>query len=122
MAYCANCGKEISNQAPACPQCGHPQAGVPPVWSPTPARRTEGLAVASLICGVGSFIIFPVIPAIVAIVLGTRAKQRLRENPQLEGEGMAKAGIIVGWANIGLWVLIIAVIVIVAANGGFQVE
>lgn len=24
MAYCANCGNQISDQATACPQCGHP--------------------------------------------------------------------------------------------------
>lgn len=27
MAFCSNCGKEISNQAIACPQCGHPGPG-----------------------------------------------------------------------------------------------
>jgi hypothetical protein len=25
MAFCAYCGKNISDQAAACPQCGHPQ-------------------------------------------------------------------------------------------------
>jgi uncharacterized membrane protein YvbJ len=24
MVYCAACGKQISEQAPACPSCGHP--------------------------------------------------------------------------------------------------
>ena len=120
MAFCANCGKEISPQAPSCPQCGHPQMGVPPAWSPPVARKTEGLAVTSLILGVCSFVIFPIIPAIVGIVLGGRAKRRLRDNPQLEGEGLAKAGVIVGWVNIGLWVLVVGVIFIVAAAGGFD--
>jgi uncharacterized RDD family membrane protein YckC len=27
MAYCSNCGKEISPQAVACPNCGHPGPG-----------------------------------------------------------------------------------------------
>lgn len=28
MAYCANCGNQISDQAVACPSCGHPGPGV----------------------------------------------------------------------------------------------
>lgn len=27
MAFCANCGKEMSDQAVACPNCGHPRGG-----------------------------------------------------------------------------------------------
>ncbi len=27
MAFCANCGQEISDLAAACPRCGHPHAG-----------------------------------------------------------------------------------------------
>jgi len=27
MAYCSNCGKEISSQAVSCPNCGHPGPG-----------------------------------------------------------------------------------------------
>jgi TM2 domain-containing membrane protein YozV len=29
MPFCNNCGKEISDQAIACPSCGHPQKNVP---------------------------------------------------------------------------------------------
>jgi len=29
MAYCANCGHQISDQAKACPSCGHPRVAAP---------------------------------------------------------------------------------------------
>src|SRR5207249_7001591 len=103
MAFCANCGKEISDQAPSCPQCGHPQRGVAPFWTPAGGRRTDGYATASLILAISSFVVFPLIPAIVAVILGSKAKQRIAADPTLEGEGMAKAGVIVGWVNVGIW-------------------
>jgi uncharacterized RDD family membrane protein YckC len=28
MAYCANCGNQMSDQAPSCPNCGHPAGAV----------------------------------------------------------------------------------------------
>lgn len=122
MAFCAYCGKEISDQAPVCPQCGHPQRGIPPTWSPAAARRSDGYAVASLILAIASFIAIPFVPAIVAVILGTKSKHRLQLDPTLEGDTMAKAGVIVGWINIGLTILVVGIIVIAAANGAFRIE
>ncbi len=81
----------------------------PPPYAPsgyptTPA--TNGLAVAALIlgivgwlpCGVGSLI---------AVVLGFIARNQIREaRGRQAGEGLALAGIILGFLAIGLWVLI----------------
>jgi hypothetical protein len=59
---------------------------------------TSGYAIASLVlalvggCGIGS---------VLAIVFGTRAKREIRlSGGQLTGEGMATAGIIVGWVGL----------------------
>jgi hypothetical protein len=33
MAFCNNCGREISDHASTCPECGHPQKSAGPVRS-----------------------------------------------------------------------------------------
>jgi uncharacterized RDD family membrane protein YckC len=38
MAYCANCGHQISDQAPACPSCGHPRVAAPMQGQPIQVR------------------------------------------------------------------------------------
>jgi hypothetical protein len=109
MAYCANCGTQLSDTATACPECGHPRASGTPGPSPTPAAgavgRTEGTAIASLVLGITGFFVCPLIFHVVAIILGNQAQNRIRENPTLEGEGLAKAGIILGWVGVGLSIL-----------------
>lgn len=101
MAYCANCGKEISPQALSCPQCGHPGARAG-VQIAAGARTYEGFAIASLACSIASFLVIPVVGSILGIVFGRMAQGRIAANPALEGEGLARSGIIVGWVGIGL--------------------
>jgi uncharacterized RDD family membrane protein YckC len=62
MAYCANCGNEISDQATACPRCGHP-AGIDPM---TPGYGVAGLPYADF----GKRFIGLLIDAVVLIVAG----------------------------------------------------
>jgi uncharacterized RDD family membrane protein YckC len=50
MAYCANCGHQISDYAPACPSCGHP-TGLPHP-TPYPYAGFWTRAAAALIDGV----------------------------------------------------------------------
>jgi hypothetical protein len=122
MAYCTYCGKEVSDAAPACPNCGHPRRveGAP---GSKPARPVEGTAVASLCLGIAGFVACPLICHILAIVFGNQARQKIRADPTLDGEAMAKAGIIMGWIGVGLAVLaIVAVILLFAVGGGTNVE
>ena len=49
----------------------------------------DGRAVASLVCGILSWITCPIFLAIVAIALGTGSRN-----------GLARAGVILGWLNI----------------------
>ena len=83
-------------------------------------RRDSSLAIASLVCGIGTWFILPFFGAIAAIITGHLAKKEIRENPgQLSGDGMATAGLILGYAQIGLIFLgIIAIIVFAFAIGG----
>ncbi len=68
--------------------------------------QTNSMAVASLVLSVLSFFLLPLIGAIIGIVLGYRARNEIRgSNGQQSGDGLATAGIIVGWISIGMVVL-----------------
>jgi hypothetical protein len=100
MAFCENCGHEISDAALACPSCGHPQrrfGGI--VLS---SGRVEGTAIASLILGIAGFLVCPLVLHILAIILGNQAKAKIAADPSLEGDALAKAGVILGWVGVGV--------------------
>lgn len=63
MAFCANCGREMSDQATACPNCGHPVAAF---QSDTPSGVTlAGFGVRFLglmVDGIMLFIVSSVVP------------------------------------------------------------
>jgi len=70
---------------------------------------THPLALLSLICGILAWVAFPILGSLVAIVSGHAAlKQLKRSTPDQTGETLAKAGLIMGWLQIGLIVLITA--------------
>ena len=66
------------------------------------AQRTSGYAIASLILGIAGFVVFPIVPSILAIVFGRKAQTELRRDPTLGGDGLATAGIVLGWVGIAL--------------------
>jgi hypothetical protein len=77
-----------------------------PVLPTAATRRTSGLAIASLLLGIGGLTILPLLGSIVAIILGYMARAEIRQRPaELEGHGMALAGIILGWIAVGLAIL-----------------
>ena len=60
---------------------------------------------------------------IAAIIVGNQAKQEIDSSGgQLEGRGMAVAGVVMGWVAVGLMVLglvvVFFVIVLAASNSG----
>lgn len=69
---------------------------------------THVLAVVSLILSIlGLVPLLPVVGSIGGIITGRIARREIEENPQLlRGEGMARAGIVLGWVGLGLAVLI----------------
>jgi hypothetical protein len=106
-----------------CSNCGHPQ-GVPvqravgPIGAhPVGLRRTDGQAVAALIFGIVGLVVCPLIPSIVAVILGSQARARIASNPDLDGDGLAKAGVILGWVGIGLSALGVVFVVLAFALG-----
>ena len=64
---------------------------------------TSTSAIVSLIAGILGFAGFPIIGSIVAILMGYAARKETRSTPpKAAGDGMATAGIIMGWIQIFL--------------------
>ena len=83
------------------------------------AGETSGKAIASLVLGIGGFLIFPVVLSILAIVFGRSAKREIAERPGLGGAGLATAGIVLGWIGVALTVIaVLFVVLVVAASTG----
>jgi hypothetical protein len=89
---------------------GYQQYGYPGY---APPRKTEGNAIAALVLAICSFIICPLIPAIIALFLASNANRNIQASGgALEGDGMVKAAKIIAWINIGLCLLGVAIIII----------
>lgn len=74
-------------------------------YSAPPTRPNSSMAVLSLIAGVLGLTLFPVIGSIVALITGSMAKKEIaRSRGALGGDGLARAGVILGWIGIGLTV------------------
>jgi type II secretory pathway pseudopilin PulG len=93
-------------------------------------EETSGKALASLITGIFGLVLFPI--AIVAIILGHMSRSEIRNsNGRLKGDGMATAGLIMGYGAFAVipFILIIAAIAIpnllrarIAANESSAVD
>jgi hypothetical protein len=69
---------------------------------------TSTMAIVSLIAGIAGFSFLPVIGTIVALITGYMARNETRAvPPTASGDGLAIAGIIMGWVQVGLSILAI---------------
>jgi len=74
---------------------------------PSGGRRTNGLAVASLVLGiVGIILCFLFVPWVLAIIFGATAIKQCNEDPTYTGKGLAIAGLICGLVGMTIIVLI----------------
>lgn len=68
--------------------------------------QTSTMALISLIMGILSWFVLPIIGAIVAVITGHLAKREIRESlGRLTGDGMATVGLVLGYLNLGLAIL-----------------
>ncbi|MGQ0802157.1 MAG: DUF4190 domain-containing protein [Pseudomarimonas sp.] len=75
-------------------------------------RPTSTAAIVSLSFGVASWLLLPLAAAIVAVVAGHMARGEIRRSGgSVDGDGMAMAGLILGYANLAACVLAILVVV-----------
>jgi len=131
--FCAQCGAPSTAASPAGPFVppGSPsgpylppaappyppvQPFVPPAyqpygaWTPTPTK-TNGLAIASMVLGI---VWVYWIGSILAIVFGHVALSQIKKNPNQTGRGMAIAGVVLGWVEVGL--LAMGIVIAVARS------
>ena len=98
-----------------------PQTPVPPpAYAPMP--QTSNSAIIALVLSIVSWVVCPIIPAIIALVFANKAdKEIVASNGWVTGGGLVTAAKIVSWINIGLYAALIAIgllVVILAAVGG----
>ena len=84
---------------------GYAGPAVPATFLPTPQIRTNGKAKGSLLFGV----LAPVtgVTGVPAVVLGHMARKEIRHGDET-GDGLAVAGLVLGWMSIAGWVLLMA--------------
>lgn len=87
----------------------------------TSIRTTSTTAIISLIFGILCWVAIPFIGAIVAIICGHVARGEIKRSApgSIDGDGMAIAGLILGYAHLALF--IIAMMLIFGVLGGLAV-
>ncbi|CAM8621092.1 Domain of unknown function DUF4190 [Acidimicrobiia bacterium] len=92
---------------PAYPPAAYaPPPYAPPMGSVAPTAQE---ALWAMILGIASLVCCGFILGIPAIILGSNAKKKIASSGgTLGGEGMAKAGVILGWISVGLSIVGIA--------------
>jgi hypothetical protein len=84
-----------------------------PGYYPAINTPTSGLAIGALVCGILEIFTLG-FAAIPAVILGHLARTQIRQTGE-RGEGMAIAGLVLGYLGIGIWILIA---ITIAARGG----
>jgi Domain of unknown function (DUF1707)/Domain of unknown function (DUF4190) len=82
----------------------------------TPVPTTNGLAMASLVCGLGQFVVGP-LATIPAIVLGHMARRQIQRTGQ-QGASMALVGLLLGWFAVILGIVAVAGLAVFAGTHG----
>jgi hypothetical protein len=89
-----------------------------PAWSGGPgypASKTNGLAIASLVCGIIQFVFLGILASIPAIILGHLARRQIRQTGE-RGAGMAMAGLVLGYIGVALTVIVVIAIIAAASH------
>jgi len=79
------------------------------------APRTSATAIVSLVFGILSWFALPLVGAVVAVVTGHVARAELRRAApgELEGDGLAVVGLVLGWTNLAVVLLALALVLFV---------
>jgi hypothetical protein len=79
-----------------------------------PGSPTNTLAVISLIAGVLSWVLFPFIAGVVAVITGHMARSEIRNSyGQQSGDGLALAGLILGYLHLATFCFGIFIFVLI---------
>jgi hypothetical protein len=101
------------------PQPNQWQQQQTPQWTGyQPAPPTPGNAIASLILGIVSIVLCPIITAVIGLILGYQSKREIdNSGGRLGGRGVALGGIITSWIGLAIYTpILILIIVGIAAS------
>ena len=76
------------------------------------APPTNQLAIVSLVAGIASYVMLPVIGAVVAVITGHMARSQIKRTGE-SGNGLAVAGLILGYVHLALGLIVLLVFVVV---------
>jgi hypothetical protein len=80
--------------------------------------QTSTMAIVSLIAGIATWVFLPIIGAIVAIITGHMSKNEIRASAgRLTGDGLATAGLVLGYIHLAFAVLGICAFIAMLALG-----
>lgn len=96
----------MTDPAPYYPGPESVPAPAPTTPASAPARKTNALAVISLVAGLCGFSLVPFFGSIAAIVTGHLALGQIRDSGE-DGSAFAKAGLWLGYIGLGLLVLVL---------------
>ena len=85
-----------------------------PVYGQPPPRRTHPLSIISFIC---SLLWLFWLGSIVGVITGHVARRDIRRDPSASGDGLAIAGLVLGYIGIGALVLVLAVAMVAGTSG-----
>ena len=97
----------------------------PAGWHQTPDGRwvqtgphSSGKATAALVMGILGLVFCPLICSVLALVFGYQGRNEIDgSGGRISGRGSATAGVVLGWAGIALWGLLIALGILGAIVG-----
>ncbi len=121
--FCANCGAALSSGEMFCSRCGARQAPWPQNFPPNmayvpvamiAAPVTDSSAIVSLVLGVLAIFGLHILAGIPAIIVGNSALKSIRaSNGRSTGEGLARAGIIMGWVSVAIVGVVVLVLMVI---------
>jgi hypothetical protein len=95
------------------PGYGQPGYGPPPGYPGYGPPPNEGNAIAALVLSIASFVICPVIPAVIALVLSGVAKRNIIASGGTKaGLGLVTAARVISWVNIGLVTVFLVIVAV----------
>ena len=89
-------------------------------YQPPQRSTTSSMAIVSLVFGILAWFMLPFVGALVAVICGHLARGEIRRAPidqRMEGDGMAVAGLVLGYVQLTLSVLVVIFFIAMLAFG-----
>lgn len=92
-----------------------------PPSQPQTSRGTSTYAITTFVLALGSIVtglFCLLIPQLLGVIFGHMALAELKKNPQMDGKGLAIAGLIINWLLVVFVLFVIAAIIALVVMGG----